>query len=482
MTLNTTTDTNKSGMPEISQNLNPTSKPNGTPSEIKRNQRPIFDLYSIFVAYLLRLTRCRVLIVPVLIAGVQPLCGFNQGHLKVTANQLKCCRKFPFWTFGPGRIAPGSCLIERTETAALPGRHWIILCRRSRCVRFPMPPSPCARWDRVMDAEHYLGFRWMFGHGIRHVATGSDGEWLALPDWCAGAFKVKARDAWIGWTPEQQFRRLRLIANNCRFLVLPRGRAPNLAELADWGCGRSEPELPEPGWLRNPFDHLRRVPEFRRAAGPGNWRRCRRSAVRPPVDSRRFRRRACTVCGRVSIRTRRIGPRGDSRPPGGPRRVLWPSTASPPRSIVRADRTTGACCRPWSRTAPARPPGRRGRGTPGRTTIAARRMPGLDDHPPGLAPGRGGVLELSSNTRTFFAAGLVRHGRQQPVAAEHIQRQIAVAVVILMEETAFLHANRVRPQLVVVVQVFVCRAPARTPAPDHPWRRPFGTDAQAATR
>jgi len=72
----------------------------------------------------------------------------------------------------------------------------------------------------------------MFGHGVRHVATGPDGEWLALLGWCAGAFKVKARDAWIGWAPEQQFRRLRLIANNCRFLVLPRGRRPNLASRA----------------------------------------------------------------------------------------------------------------------------------------------------------------------------------------------------------------------------------------------------------
>ena len=211
-----------------------------------------------------------------------------------------------------------------------------------------------ARWDRVMDAGHYLGFRGMFGHGIRHVATGPDGEWLALLGWCAGAFKVKARDAWIGWAPEQQFRRLRLIANNCRFLVLPRGRAPNLAsralalsarrlsadmearfghpvllaetfvdpsrfrgvcyraagweevgatrgyarsgggwvahgepkavwlrplapdaranlaglaEPADWGCARTEPELPAPGRLRSLFDHLREVPEFRSARG-----------------------------------------------------------------------------------------------------------------------------------------------------------------------------------------------------------------------
>ena len=84
-----------------------------------------------------------------------------------------------------------------------------------------------AEWDRLMGERHYLGFRGMFGGGLRHVAEGPDGEWLALLGWCAGAFKVGARDAWIGWAPEQQFRRLRLVANNCRFLVL--ARVPNLA-------------------------------------------------------------------------------------------------------------------------------------------------------------------------------------------------------------------------------------------------------------
>ena len=99
-------------------------------------------------------------------------------------------------------------------------------------VRLVSDPGERARWDRVMDDGHYLGFRGMFGDGIRHVAVGPDGAWLALLGWCAGAFKVKARDAWIGWAPEQQFRRLRLVANNCRFLVLPGGRVPNLASRA----------------------------------------------------------------------------------------------------------------------------------------------------------------------------------------------------------------------------------------------------------
>ena len=44
-----------------------------------------------------------------------------------------------------------------------------------------------------------------------------------------GVFKVGVRDAWLGWAPEQQFRRLRLVANHCRFPVLAQGRVPNLA-------------------------------------------------------------------------------------------------------------------------------------------------------------------------------------------------------------------------------------------------------------
>jgi hypothetical protein len=86
-----------------------------------------------------------------------------------------------------------------------------------------------AQWDRL---HHYLRFRGMFGASLRHVAETPDGRWLALIGWCAGAFNVGARDRWIGWAPEQQFRRLRLIANNTRFLILPQARVANLASRA----------------------------------------------------------------------------------------------------------------------------------------------------------------------------------------------------------------------------------------------------------
>ena len=80
-----------------------------------------------------------------------------------------------------------------------------------------------------MGRYHYLGFRCLFGGGVRHVAEDAAGRWLALVGWGPGSLKVRARDHWIGWVPEQQFRRLHLVACNSRFLILPGEHSRNLA-------------------------------------------------------------------------------------------------------------------------------------------------------------------------------------------------------------------------------------------------------------
>jgi predicted transposase YbfD/YdcC len=54
------------------------------------------------------------------------------------------------------------------------------------------------------------------------------GRWLAVATWSSAAFHIKDRDRFIGWTPEQCRRRLRLLANNSRLLVLPDCHYPNL--------------------------------------------------------------------------------------------------------------------------------------------------------------------------------------------------------------------------------------------------------------
>ena len=99
---------------------------------------------------------------------------------------------------------------------------------RSVSVRPTLGDREHRRWDRLVEEHHYLSFHGVFGKGLRHVAVHGE-TWLALIGWQSGAFKLAARDRWIGWTSAQQFRRLHLIANNSRFVILTPGRVRNLA-------------------------------------------------------------------------------------------------------------------------------------------------------------------------------------------------------------------------------------------------------------
>jgi hypothetical protein len=85
------------------------------------------------------------------------------------------------------------------------------------------------RWDELIVRHHYLGTRGMVGEHLRQVAVDAAGRWLALLGWTTAAFKCGVRDRWIGWLPSQQWRRLPVVANNARFLVLPEARVPHLA-------------------------------------------------------------------------------------------------------------------------------------------------------------------------------------------------------------------------------------------------------------
>ena len=92
----------------------------------------------------------------------------------------------------------------------------------------PISRSEVARWGELMGAHHYLGYRGTVGEAIKYVAV-LDDEWVALLLWATPSLKSKHRDGWIGWTKEQQFKRLRYVTNNQRFLILPGVRVRNLA-------------------------------------------------------------------------------------------------------------------------------------------------------------------------------------------------------------------------------------------------------------
>ncbi len=75
------------------------------------------------------------------------------------------------------------------------------------------------RWVALMWEFRCLPFKGLFGQSLRYVRV-CGGSWLALVGSTAGAFKVGVRDAWLGWPPERQFRRLKLLGNNSRFALL----------------------------------------------------------------------------------------------------------------------------------------------------------------------------------------------------------------------------------------------------------------------
>jgi hypothetical protein len=84
-------------------------------------------------------------------------------------------------------------------------------------------------FDRLLEDRHYLASARLAGQTLRYVAE-LDGPWVALLTFSAAALHLKAREAWLGWTPRQRARRLGFVVNNSRFLVLPeRARYPNLA-------------------------------------------------------------------------------------------------------------------------------------------------------------------------------------------------------------------------------------------------------------
>lgn len=84
------------------------------------------------------------------------------------------------------------------------------------------------RFDQVLVAGHYLHNVEIVGEQLRYVAE-YQGQWVALMIWNAGAYKLKLREEWIGWSDRQKKRRLPLVVNNSRFFIPEAHHVPNLA-------------------------------------------------------------------------------------------------------------------------------------------------------------------------------------------------------------------------------------------------------------
>jgi hypothetical protein len=89
-------------------------------------------------------------------------------------------------------------------------------------------PEDHPRFQSLLRRHHYLQGIKPVGERLYYVAAWR-GQWLALLVFCAAARHLRHRDRWIGWSETQRRKRLSMVTNNARFLILPHGHFPNLA-------------------------------------------------------------------------------------------------------------------------------------------------------------------------------------------------------------------------------------------------------------
>jgi hypothetical protein len=82
---------------------------------------------------------------------------------------------------------------------------------------------------QFIQRYHYLGYRVPVGANLRYFVRSADGRILAALQWTSPAWKMAARDRWIGWNPQQRARNLQYIVSNGRFLILPWVQVKTLA-------------------------------------------------------------------------------------------------------------------------------------------------------------------------------------------------------------------------------------------------------------
>lgn len=93
-------------------------------------------------------------------------------------------------------------------------------------------------WKDLMSRYHYLGAGPLCGAQMRYLIRSGRGPWLGAVAFSAAAWRVAARERWIGWSEGARQKNLEQVVGNSRFLILPWVRVPHLASHVLSQCAR----------------------------------------------------------------------------------------------------------------------------------------------------------------------------------------------------------------------------------------------------
>lgn len=84
-------------------------------------------------------------------------------------------------------------------------------------------------WNELMRRHHYLGAGPLCGAQMRYLVRSPQRGWLGGLAFSGAAWRLKARDQWIGWSEPVRQQHLERVVGNSRFLILPQIEVPHLA-------------------------------------------------------------------------------------------------------------------------------------------------------------------------------------------------------------------------------------------------------------
>jgi hypothetical protein len=82
--------------------------------------------------------------------------------------------------------------------------------------------------NALIAQHHYLGYRQPVGEHLKYLVA-ARGRPIGCFLWSSAPRHLAPRDTFIGWSPAERKRNIRLVAYQTRFLILPWVRVPHLA-------------------------------------------------------------------------------------------------------------------------------------------------------------------------------------------------------------------------------------------------------------
>ena len=133
---------------------------------------------------------------------------------------------------GYKNVVTTSELVDR-----VPLRESLVGLRNEVQVSLVQGTEPARLFKGLVGAYHYLGYQQAQGAQVKYLATYRNRP-VACLSFGPAAFRVGARDQFIGWSLQQRQERLPWVVNNDRFVILPWVEVPHLASFVLSRCLR----------------------------------------------------------------------------------------------------------------------------------------------------------------------------------------------------------------------------------------------------